>query len=488
MRLLREYFNRVSYELINIIIPLVPLTYLARVLGANGLGIQAWSLAFVEVLAIILLSPANLLGEWKLVNQRDDQSTVINIFWNVMALRVGLAFIAVLAFFGLMALLQPNTWIIQEYTHELYLAAWLILGAFLDISWLYQGIGQQTQAVLQSSFSKIFMFLFILIIVKTPNDVDAYILMVALVQIFGNSLLWLRLPKFLLTTPKLALGTYIKPLLAMTMSIVGFHLFTVLGRLMMPLFALNMESWVGYYDSALKLLSVGIVIVIAIGITMLPRFYQKFENGRFADIETHLRNSLENVSAFGSALMFGTIAIATPFIKWFMGAGYLPVAKLMIGLAPLILLLGWTTVIGGQFLRVAGRMRLVNVTMLAGLVINVGLNFTLIPEFAAYGAVMSLVAAQTGIFVLQLIFARDIISIKMLIEVSWKYLVAGVLMLVVVDVVKIFSGPYPTFTVLEITVGMIVYAAAVFAMRSRLVTETKQVIREYKRFFQRGWK
>ncbi len=202
----------------------------------------------------------------------------------------------------------------------------------------------------------------------------------------------------------------------MMLSVAGLQLFYVIGRLLLPLYPLDFELWVGYLDSAIKLLSVGTVIVISIGLTTLPKFFHLANHGKFDDMLNHMNNVLENVTAFGMALMFGTLGMASGLTQWFLGVEYLRVGQLMMALSPVLVLVGWSTVLGGQYLRVAGKNTLVTLSMLAGLATMLVFGVLLVPNHAGFGAVVAIDLAQLVIVIMQAFFCATSIKLASILQ------------------------------------------------------------------------
>lgn len=484
MRILQAYINRVAYELTTIIIPLVPLTYLAHILGPNGVGIIAWSLTSVELFVMLFLHPLSLLGQLTLSNQRQDLPAQIQTFGNILFLRLIMTLITVGLFFWYYQ--SSAGWFIRDYAHELQLASGLIIAGFLDISWLYQGTGRRTNVVLQSSFSKIFLFLFVLLFVKTSTDIDAYIILVVIIQILTNLLMWFRIPNAFWQKIRLRPQRYLRHWVPMMLSVAGLQLFYVIGRLLLPLYPLDFELWVGYLDSAIKLLSVGTVIVISIGLNTLPKFFHLANHGKFDDMLNHMNNVLENVTAFGMALMFGTLGMASGLTQWFLGVEYLRVGQLMMALSPVLVLVGWSTVLGGQYLRVAGKNTLVTLSMLAGLATMLAFGVLLVRNHAGFGAVVAIDLAQLVIVIMQAFFARQVLSWHLFFKISWQYLLAGAVMWLAVFIIGYRQIPAPFISFMQLVIGTIVYVGIIWALRSPLINDAKQILREYSRFYRRN--
>jgi len=478
MRGLRDYFNQVSYELMNVIITLIPLAYLAHVLGNIGLGVAALAIGTAELLILLLMSPTAFYGQWHLSNHRNEISADAPIFWNTMLIHLLMSLVAGAGLTAIIWFGQSNQ-TFELYHYPLALSALLILGSLLDISWYFIGTGHHLKAILQSSSTKIVFLMLILVVVKQSGDADAYILLVGVMRIFGNSILWFQLPKHIFTRVQLHPWQYLSGIFLIATSVFGVELYTLVGRLIVPFFHNDVESWLGYYSAALSLNQVAIVLVATIGMSTMPRFYRIYRQNDYAKLIEHIDNAVESVTAFAVPLMFGTAATAVTFTTWFLGPDFREVGLMMAMLSPLILLLGWNTILGGQFLRLAQRSQVMTLTLIMGFIINLGLDFLLIPRYGLFGAIYAVIIAELSIFGVQLFFARDVIAFGRIVVLTSKYIVNGLFMYLVIVVSSTNMTAIPSTTVFQLFIGIVVYVIGILLLRSNLVDKTWQIAYEY---------
>ncbi|MCM0583165.1 polysaccharide biosynthesis C-terminal domain-containing protein [Weissella diestrammenae] len=481
MRGIRDYFNQVSYELMNVLIPLIPLAYLAHVLGNIGLGISALAIGTAELLILVFIRPTSIYGQWQLTNHRDNPIADASIFWNTLLIRMLLSLLAVLSLLGLLHF-GTAVQVFKVYRSAMLISIIIIVGSLFDISWFFVGTGHHLRAILQASFTKIMVLLLILICVKTVGDSNAYILIYGVMRLVSNLILWAQLPKHIFTRIHLQPQPYLKGVLTMFSGILGIELFALIGRFLLPFFNSNAEIWIGYYDVALRLNQVAIVLTSTIGLSTMPRFYHIYRQNNYDKLIQHIDNAVESVTAFAVPLVFGTAATAVTFTTWFLGPNFREAGILMVFMAPLILLLGWNTILGGQFLRLAYRNQVLTGTMLAGLGINLFLNLLLIPQFGTFGAVFALLGSELFIFGLQLFFARDVIAFGRIVVLTSKYIINGLFMYLVIVVSTSHLPAYPSTTVLQLVIGVVVYIIGILLLRSVLLTRIWQIMLTYIKF------
>lgn len=487
MRGLRIYLNQVSYELINVIIPLIPLAYLVHVLGAQSYGVVAFTTGLTDIFVLMFLGSMNLLAQLSLNNALSQDQKVSKMFWNILFMRLIMLILGIISISFLIN--WAANWNVSYLQNQstLKLSYLLMLGSFLDLSWYYLGTHQKTRPLLQSASMKIVFLMLVLITVKTSNDAYRYLFLMGLIRIVGNGLMWFSLPRDLFREISWGSWKFLKVGVASITTILGVELFSLTGQLLVTLLQPQMLDWVGYYQAALHLNQVSIVIVVTVGLSTMPRFYQIYRENNYNKLIDHIDSAVEYVTAFAVPVMFGTAATAVTFATWFLGGMFKDVGLLMTVLSPLILLLGWNTILGGQFLRLAGKNNIVHATLIFGWILNIVLGFLFIPKYGLFGAIYALLITEFLIFLIQLFYAREVIAFGRIVAITSKYLITGLLMYLVI-IVSTYNWPaFPTTTVFQLTLGFIVYLIGIILLRSPLISKAWLIIRAYVKIIRRRY-
>ena len=106
------------------------------------------------------------------------------------------------------------------------------------------------------------------------------------------------------------------------------------------------------------------------------------------------------------------------------------------------------------------RQNLFTTTVLIGAIVNFVLNLVLIHYYESTGAAISSVIAETVIALVQLYIVRKEFSLKDVFGSAWKYLISGVIMLILL----IKLGNILTPTIIHTSVMVISGATVYFAL------------------------
>jgi O-antigen/teichoic acid export membrane protein len=82
-----------------------------------------------------------------------------------------------------------------------------------------------------------------------------------------------------------------------------------------------------------------------------------------------------------------------------------------------------TTYVYGTLITAAGRMRILNILAFGGVILNIVLNFILIPQYGAYGSAVATLVSQIIAATTQFISAKSIFKLR----TNWR-LIAGLIL------------------------------------------------------------
>ncbi|HGL5671413.1 TPA: oligosaccharide flippase family protein, partial [Enterococcus faecium] len=88
MKIIKNYLYNVGYQLFVIIIPLVTIPYVSRILGSNGIGINAYTNSIIQYFILFGSIGINLYGNRTIAYSRDNKKNMSQTFWEIIILRL----------------------------------------------------------------------------------------------------------------------------------------------------------------------------------------------------------------------------------------------------------------------------------------------------------------------------------------------------------------------------------------------------------------
>ncbi|MBS9334899.1 flippase [Fructobacillus sp. M1-13] len=474
MQVAKNYLYNAAYQLLNIIVPIITLPYLARVLGKDGVGIASWTNSLVTYFLLIASLGIVTYGSREIAYIHNDFELRQKKFWEIQTIHFLAGFVAILLYIAFIYGGGAVNHRIHENELFLWYQIWVIFSGIFDISWYFMGLEDFKKTVLRNMLIKLLMTALIFWLVKKPSDVGAYILLLAISQVVGNLSMWFYLiGKFKL--PKLSsleLNVHWKPVFLMFLPTIATQIYLQLNKTMLP-FITGVTASSGIYDNADKIIKVCLALVTSVGMVMLPRMSAHFAAGEHDQMKKAIHSSMDFVSAIAIPLATGIAAVGPTAMLWFLGKSWGEVGTALVLLTPIIVFIGWSNVIGNQFLIPTKRLHDFTWSVTFGALLNVVLNFFFIFVWGVEGAAIATSLSELAVIGYQLVVTRKDMAVLAHFTGIWRYLVASAVMYVAVMCYVNSHGVGFVSTVVETIIGLFVYAIALLVLRAPILDQLK---------------
>jgi len=331
--------------------------------------------------------------------------------------------------------------------------------------------------VLRNVILKIIGVVYIFTVVKTQNDIAQYVFGLSFFGFLGNISLWPCVIKYANKPDWKEIRPFrnIKVVISLFVPTIAIQIYTVLDKTMIGIITEDaFEN--GYYEQSIKISKMVLVVVASLGTVMIPRIGYYFGNGDQSAVHNVICRGYRFVWFIGIPMCFGLIGISSNFVPWFFGPGFEKVIHLLCILSFLILPIGISNVIGIQYLIPTNKQNLLSVSVLVGAVTNFILNIILIHIYQSIGAAISSIIAEIVVTLVQIYLVRKEFSVGDIFGSAWKYLISGVIMLILLIKLGNILTPTIIHTSVMILIGAIVYFALLYVFKdSFLIDNVKNI-------------
>lgn len=442
-----------AYQVLLIILPLITSPYISRILKSEGIGLYSYTYSIASVFAMFGLLGVNNYGSRTIAACLGDKKKYSVVFWNIFAIK-GLASFAVLVvYLFYVSFICPETYRMISYVQVI-----TILTSFFDINWFFFGIEKFKLTVTRNTIIKVAIVVGVLTLVKDESDVVLYTLLVIGGEFISNIIIWPFLKKEV---------DYIKPtwdemishlpqLLILFIPVLAISVYNKMDKIMLGWMSTLSQN--GYYENTERIINIPFGIITALGTVMLPRMSSLYSQGNQRQTDQYIKLSMEFVILLSSAMTFGIAAIAKEFSPIFFGDGFDGVATLIILISPVIIIKAWANVIRMQYLIPLHYDRVYVVSVCLGAVVNLIINWLLIPRYAAVGAVIGTIIAELVVMFYQTLFVAKYLPVFKYFGQGIYYIVIGGIMFVVVRFVANRVRLSVVGLIVEVCAGAVVYA------------------------------
>lgn len=471
MKIVKNFLFNVSYQVFILLVPLVTTPYISRVLGSEGVGINAYTNSIIQYFILFGSIGISTYGNRQIAYSRGNARDVSQDFWEISILRfltIAISYIAFLIYLNF----------VSQYHGFFFAQSFQIIAAAFDISWLFMGLENFKITVLRNFVVKIISLVCIFTMVKTKNDLGTYILILSLSLLIGNLSLWGYLKRYI-SKPDfktLKIFKHIKPSISLFIPQVAIQIYLVLNKTMLG--SISGVKSAGYFEYSDRIVKIVLAVVTSIGTVMLPRMASIYASRDFGKLKQYMYTTGDFINFLSIPLMFGLAAIAPKFSVWFMGKEFAITGNLMIVESAVIFLIGWGVMLGNQYLIPTNQTGKYTWAVSISALVNLVLNVPLIYSIGVMGATIATVASEITSTGLQLFFIRRQIEIPKLFKGLWKYLLSGLIMFLIVRYLNnIFTMTIVTLAT-EVVAGALIYVILCLVLRAPFITVVKDFITE----------
>lgn len=420
----KNYIYNVFYQVLLVIIPIITIPYLSRVLGAGGIGSVSFAESIVSYFVLFANLGINIYGQREISYAQDDKERRSIAFYNIFITKLITATTA-LAIYSIcyFTVLHNSIYLILSIQ---------IISVIFDITWFFQGIEEFDKIVIRNTIIKLLNIIFIYTLVKGKDSVIIYCISVVLFPLLGFLSLWPNLSSYLekIDVSKINISNVLKVSLTLFLPTIAIQVYTVLDKTMIGIITKDaLEN--GYYEQSIKISRSLLMLITALSTVVIPRvgyYYDKNDHDMVKDI---LYRSYRFVYMMSIPMCFGLYFVSYNFIPWFLGTGFNKSIILTQIFSLLIICISLSNVTGMQYFVPTEQQTKLTISVCIGAVVNFILNCLLIPNFKSVGAAVASVIAEAIITIIQFILAKDYISISKILKNATKYLISGIVMLII---------------------------------------------------------
>ena len=423
VKIVKNYLYTMSYQIFIFLVPVITIPYISRTIGTDGIGLNAYTSSIISYFTLLANYGLSLYGSRTIAFYRDEKYQMSKKFWEIVIAKIIMMAISLIFFFIYLS-------IISEYRYILLLQGIQILATGIDISWFFIGIEDFKSTVTRSFIVRIISIVIIFLLVHDSQDLAKYILIVGGSSFIGNLTLWpytkqkifridIKIVDFF--SVLIAGGSLFLPALTAT-------LFISFNRILLG--SLSTFTQTSFFDNSDKVVRIFLSLLTAVGTVIFPRIANHFKKGELYQMNRYIEISVSLVSCLSFPIVFGIILVSDSFSRLFYGSNFAGISIVLSILSIELIFMGWSQLIGQQYMIVIGKAKELTISMLSSFLICSIAAFFLIPHYGAAASAVISVIGEALMFLIQIYVVRKYINILNLFKEVWKYMLASSVMFV----------------------------------------------------------
>lgn len=461
-KITKNYIYNLGYQLFSMLVPIVTAPYLARVLGADQLGIYSYVNSSSNIVFTISMLGTYAYGNRQVAYTRGNPDKLNQTFWEVLIAR-GILGIFGTAFFVCYSLLN------QRYLIYFILYYPYVLSNFIDCTWLYVGLEEMKTAVIKNFVCRILNVIGIFTLVRGPEDLWIYISLLAGTTFFTMVIIFFQLHQ-IVQKPAFSwkeIKKNIKESAKLFLPQIAALLYLQVDKVMIE-WITHQTAQLSFYEQAEKIINIPLSIITVLGTVIMPRIANEYIHNNMDVIQALLLKAGKVALFMACPMMVGLFCVAEQTIPWYLGKEFMPVSGVMMILAPIVVLNALSSIAGAQYFTATNQIGIMMKAYVAAAVMNIICNSFLIPVMGCYGAAIATVLSSLASTLIQYFFLVKQIALGKMIGSGIKYFLCALLMGGAIFMLKDLPAT-PLTTMIEIIVGIIVYMALMLLVHDEVL-------------------
>ena len=448
----KNFLYNVGYQILQITLPLITSPYLARILGADGVGTYSYINSIATNFVLFGMLGISNHGSRSIAMTGNDRAERSEVFSRIYSIQILSALTANIAY------ILYAIFIAKQYTLLLLLQVPHVLSVLFDITWLFNGRENFKVTTLRNCFIKVSSVLLIFFVVKERSDVDRYLVIMAFSFLVSQLVMWTQVKEHvdLIGFNYRKAKEDIVPIFTLFVPIIAYTIYRLMDKIMLGAMSGSMIQ-VGWYENAEKIISIPVGLITALGVVMLPRMSYLTASGNASSTKSVIKTSFIFASIIAFSTGLGLIACGKRLALVFFGSEFDGCGALIMLLSCSIPFVAWANVIRTQYLIPNKRDSVYLVSTMTGAILNLIINILLIPKYGAQGAVIGSIIAEASVFFVQFIKTKNDIEYRMCFKQVIPYITISILMALCVCQVGQMTTDTIIGLVIQNTLGIIAF-------------------------------
>lgn len=454
-KLRTNFTYNLGYQLLAIVLPLITAPYVSRVLGSHNVGIYSYTQACANYFFLFAMLGVSNYGNRMVAAVRNDKEELEKTFWEIYAFQfvVGALVCMVYLFYCMFIVKQDR---LVSYMQFFYVAS-----GWFGINWLMFGLEQFKLTTIRNTVIRVGMAVLTFILVKDRNDLPIYTAIIAGGNLLSVLVIWPFALKYISFRRPTVSGIvkHIKPNLILFWPVIAVSLYNIMDKLMLGIMSTKKE--VGFYTYAENITQIPNTLILALDNVMLPRMANLYATGE----NKKASNLMDNVMIFAmmaaAAMSFGLAGVGPIFAPWFYGKEFTRCGLFIVLLCPVIIFKGWAGALRTQYIIPNKRDKVYLVSLTSGSIVNLAINFILIPSLQGVGAIIGTILAEFAVAFIQFFMLRREIPVKRYILNGIGFCGIGFIMYMIIYTLPnmgvFIDSPAILIMAVQILCGVIIY-------------------------------
>lgn len=461
------------------IFPLITFPYVSRILLPEGTGKVSFATSVISYFALFAQLGIPTYGIRACAKIRDNRNELTRTVHEIFIINIIMMAIAYAAF--VIALFTVPR--LQEDKSLMLIISTTMIFNAIGMEWLYKALEQYTYITIRSIIFKFVALVAMFLLVHEKSDYVIYGGISILASSASNVFNFFHARKYIGIRPaeNYDLKRHWKPIAVFFAMSCATTIYAHLDTVMLGF--MKTDTDVGYYNAATKIKGILVSVVTSLGTVLLPRASYYVEHRMMDEFKNITYKAINFVFLVATPLSVYFILFAKEGIFFLSGEAYAGAIVPMQVIMPTLLFIGLSNIMGIQILVPLGKEKVVLYSEIAGAIIDMIINWFLIPSMASTGTAIGTVVAEAVVAIWQYIALRDSVK-EAYTSIKFIPIIVGIVLALIASTwVKSFNLSYFFTLAISAVVFFAIYGLVLTIAKEPLTIELeKQALSRFKKY------
>lgn len=455
-------FNAV-YQGATLIFPFLTSIYVARIFGSEVIGSVSYAQTFASYFVSFASSGLPTYGLREIAKLREQINDKSKVFTELFIIN------------GVLTTISLAVYVFLLFTNQLFIRNFalsacfvlLIFWNYLNVDWFFMGEEEYRYIAIRSLIIKIVCFLFLFILVRNKKNYIEYALLICIGIGANNVFNIIHIKKFVkIVRHNLNFKRHLRSLFILALSLILDTLYSKSDIIMLGI--MSSETAVGVYTYGHKIPEIIMTVCVSFTAVLFPRLSYYYINNRDYFMRL-LNDGIKVVSFITIPACIGYFIISPEIMFLLYGNEFLRSINITRIFSLMIVIKGFGNLLGFQLVICTGNEQKRVPIYCVAVVVNILLNFLLIPQFESIGAALASVVCEliVNIYLIQLMHKQMRYSLEL--RNILKCVIGGAIMAFTVNLVLLTEINYILKIFVCMAVGVITYTLCGFILKNDIV-------------------
>lgn len=463
---------------LNLVFPLITFPYVTRVLSVNGIGIYNFSNTYVGYFILIAGLGISTYAVREGSKYRDNKVQMGKFASQIFSLNIISTIISYLLLI-ISLIIFPN---LKTYIPCCLIFSLEILFTTIGTEWIYIIYENYSYITLRSILFKIISIILLFIFVKKSQDYLWYTAITVFSGVGSNVLNFINAKKIcdIKLTTKINWSYHLKPILIIFATNIAVNIYLSSDTTILGLMKSNYA--VGIYSTSVKIYSLIAALlgsVVAVTIPRLSMLMGKKKMNEYRSVFSKVINSLSLLVIPGTV---GLIMLSKEIVLIIAGEKYLPSVNSLRIIGVAIIFSNFSFIFSNCALIPAKREKIALKNTIITAVINIILNFILIPFMSYDGTSLSTVIAEFMTMILNYWYSRDLTGKTVFSKIVRKNIATSLIgSLGIILICILCKIAYPSLVIrvtVSVILSIIVYSCILLLLKNPIALQYLNTVKK----------